>query len=190
MSTPEPNSAPEGQENTDTDDEAAQQALAALAAQEAGGDDDGDEDDDKFDESKARKRIEKVTREAKNLRDRIRQLEPLAKEAEQRRKEGQTEAQRLAEEKAALEVELAELRTANIRREAASTAGLPAEFVEFITGAEPEEALAQAKKLAKAMKAADSPSQRPDFRQGARGTSNSGSSMTQDDLIRQMARQR
>jgi len=194
MSTPEgtPTSeSPPG--DTSAEDEAAQRALADAAAQEA--DDDGDDDDgeDKFDEQRARRKIDKANREAKSLRDRIKALEPLAQEAEKRRKGELTEAQKLTEEKAALEVELAELRTSNVRREAAEAAGLPAKFVKYINAAEPAEALAQAKELAKEFKSANNEggggtgTGKPDYRQGARGASNSGSNATPDDLLRQMA---
>jgi chromosome segregation ATPase len=190
MSTPEGTPTPESTPgDTSAEDEAAQRALADAAAQEA--DDDGDDDgDDKFDEQRARRKIDKANREAKSLRERIKALEPLAAEAEKTRKGQQTEAQRLTEEKASLEVELAELRTANIRREAAETAGLPAKFVKYINAADPAEALAQAKELAKEFKSANNEggtTGKPDYRQGARGASNSGSTATPDDLLRQMA---
>jgi hypothetical protein len=194
MSSPDNAPPPESHDGDAADDEAAQQALAAaLEARGSGADAEDDNEDDgeeQFDADRARKKIDKANREAKSLRERIKALEPLAQEAEKRRKGEMTEAQKLAEEKAAIEVELAELRTTITRREAAETAGLPAEFVEFITAAEPQEALAQAKKLAKAVKAADQPTGSPDFRQGSRGANNSGSTQSADDLLRQMARPR
>lgn len=186
MTAPDPTGAPSTEDGGE--DEAAQQALAA-AAQEAGDDaDDSDEDDDKFDSERARRKIEKANREAKALRERIKQLEPLAQEAEKRRQGEMTEAQKLAEQKAQLEIELAELRTAQVRREAAEAAGLPANFIKFINAAEASEALAQAKELAKALKSADpGPA---DLRQGARGQNNAGRTQNPDDLLRAMARQR
>lgn len=191
MSTPENTPAPESTgDDTSAEDEAAQRALADAAAQEADTDDQDDDDTDRFDEARARRKIEKANREAKSLRERIKALEPLAAEAEKRRKGEMTEAQKLTEEKAALEVELAELRTSNVRREAAEAVGLPARFVKYINAAEPTEALAQAKELAKELKAANGESGKPDFRQGARGSSNAGSNVTNDDILRHMARPR
>lgn len=187
--TTAPEGAPEGSSTTAAEDEAAQRALAA--AQEAAGEqtDDDDDDDEKFDASIARKRIEKANREAQNLRKQIADLKPLADEAEKRRKGEQSESQRLTEEKAALEVQLAELTTANVRRDAAEAANLPAKFVKFITAADPNEALAQAKELAKELKTANEPA-RPgtaNLGQGSRGANNAGVTESPDALLRRMA---
>lgn len=186
--------APDSSTTTDStvdggDDDAAQQALAAaLEASESNEDAD---DDDRWDEEAARKKFEKANREAKNLRDQLKALKPLAEEAEKRRKGEQTEAQRLTEQKAELEVQLAELRTSNVRRDAAEAAGLAPKWVKFITAADPDDALAQAKELAKELKPAEERERRaPDLRQGARGTNNAGATQSHDDLLRQMARQR
>lgn len=184
---------PNGPDDESAEDLAAQQALA-RAAQAAGDDDaDGDEDDgddSSFDLDRARKAIQKKNREAQGLREQLKKLRPLAEEAEKRRQGEMTAAQKLTEEKAALEVELSELRVANVRREAAEEAGLPARFVKYINAAEPKEALAQAKELAKELRPADSDQQRTtkaDLRQGARGANGAGSSMSPDDLLRRMA---
>lgn len=196
MSTPEGSTAPEGGTPPEGNDDAAQQALAA-AAQEAGdgneANDDGDDDEgEQFDAERARRKIAKVNREAQSLREELKKLKPLAAEAEKRRQGEMTEAQKLTEQKAALEVELAELRTSNVRREAAEAAGLTPTFVKFITAAEPDEALAQAKELAKAVMAGAGETQgrqKTDLRQGNRGATNSGS-QSPDDLLRAMARGR
>lgn len=186
MTAPE---APAG-ENNESDD-AAQQALADAAqeAANAEGQDDDEDDEEKFDADRARKKIEKANREAKNLRDQLARLKPLADEAEKRRKGEQTESQRLTEEKAALEVRLAELTTANIRRDAAEAANLPAKFVKFITAADPDEALAQAKELAKELKGANEGRSNgsANLGQGARGASNAGTTESPDALLRRMA---
>jgi hypothetical protein len=183
-----PNSAPEGESSTD--DDAAQQALAD-AAREAGDESDGDEDDDEqFDSERARRKIDKANREAKALRDRIKALEPLAQEAEKRRKGEMTEAQKLTEQKTQLEAELNELRAVNTRRDAAEAANLPARFVKFITATDANEALAQAKELAKELKGTEERKSSPDLLQGARGANNAGATQNPDDLLRQMARQR
>lgn len=196
MTTPENNSstAPEGAGKAEQTDVEKQQAFADAAREAANNEpDDDDVDDENFDADKARKVMAKKNREAQNLREELKRLRPLADEAEKRRKGEQTEAQRLTEEKAQLEVDLAELRATNTRRDAVEAAGLPAKFVKFITAAEPDEALAQAKELAKEFKAATGEERKPDLRQGARGGSsanNAGSNQTHDDLLRQMARGR
>lgn len=173
-------SGPDGQDAS-TDD-AAEQEQQAQEAEGTDGDDDLD--------PKIKAKIEKANREAKNLRDRIKAMEPLVKEAEAKRKGEQTESQRLAEQKAELEVKLAELTTANVRRDAAEAAGLPARFVKFITAADADEALEQAKELAKELKPPAEPKEKrtPDLRQGNRGGANTGNQQSPDDMLRQMAR--
>lgn len=188
MSQPLGSTAPA--EDGSSEDDAAQQALADAAQEaDAGTDgDDGENDDDKWDEAAARRKWDKAQREAKNLREQLKQLKPLAEEAEKRRKGEMSEAERLKEEKSALEAQLSELTAVNTRRDAAEAAGLPAKFTKFITATDPAEALAQAKELAKELK---SDEKRPaDFRQGARGANNAGSTTNHDDLLRAMARQR
>lgn len=190
MTAPTPDStAPEGNGQESQEDQAAQALLAA--ALEADGETDGDDttNDDTWDEEAAKKKFAKANREAQNLREQIKTLKPLADEAEKRRKGEMSESQRLTEEKAALEVQLAELTTANARRDAAEAAGLPAKFTKFITAADPTEALEQAKELAKALKGSDDGKRTaPNLGQGARGANNSGSTVNPDDLLRQLAR--
>lgn len=190
MSQPEGSNAPA--EGGSSSDDAAQQTLAAAAQEAEGSTDDSDDDEEddsqSFDAAKARRRIDKANREAKNLREQLKQLKPLAEQAEKRRKEDLSEAERLKEEKQALEAQLSQLNAVNIRRDAAEAAGLPAKFTKFITATDPAEALAQAKELAKELK---SDEKKPaDFRQGARGSNNSGSTNDHDALLRAMARQR
>ena len=91
----------EGQERPDDTD--AQEALAAAAAQEAG--DDEDDSDDGLDD-RTRQKVHKANREAQRLRERLKELEPAAKEL-QKLKDGQkTEAQRLTDQLAEREKEL------------------------------------------------------------------------------------
>lgn len=106
-----------------------------------------------------------------------------------------SEAQRLAEQLAEREVELETLKVGAVRREAAEATGLPANFIKFISGATPEEALEQAKELAKALNVAagnsnEGQQQAPpptDFRQGARRDGSKPRTQTPDDIIRAMA---
>jgi len=189
MSAPagEQSTAPEGSgpQGDEQDDASAQEALA-QAAQEADGDDDGD--DGELD-PKVKAKIERANREAQALRARIKDLEPLAKQAKDRADADKTEAQKLTEQKAELEIQISALTVANVRRDAAEAAGLAPKFVKFITAAEPDEALAQAKELAKELKPPTDTAAngRPaDLRQGSRG-STKPSSESRDDLVRRMA---
>lgn len=190
MTAPD-NGAPEGgQQDDDFDaDAAAQQALADAAREASDSDGDDEDDHDSWDSDRAKREISKRNKENQRLREQLKALKPLADEYEKSRKAGQSEAQKLAEEKSRLEVQLAELTTQNTRREAAEVAGLSPSFVKFISAAEPDEALAQAKELAKALKAATGEDRKPDLRQGARGSNSTGTSVNHDDLLRQMARQ-
>jgi hypothetical protein len=79
-----------------------------------------------------------------------------------------TAEQRLNDQLAAAQVQLAEYRTRETRTNAALAAGLPPEMAEYITEAEPDSALEQAKRLAEHLKPA---AQKPaaDLRQGVRG---------------------
>lgn len=79
-----------------------------------------------------------------------------------------TAEQRLNDQLAAAQVELAEYRTRETRTSAVLAVGLPPEMAEYITEAEPDSALEQAKRLAEHLKPA---AQKPaaDLRQGARG---------------------
>lgn len=165
-------------EPTDQDDSAAQEALAtaqeAEQAQEA--------EDDALD-PKIKAKIEKANREARNLRQRLRELEPLAKKFKDSEQASKTEAQKLSEQLAEAQVELQGLRVEGIRRNAALQAGLDPDLAEFITAADPEEALAQAKRLAKRTAPPEPP--RGDFRQGTR--TNTTQKQDKNDLLRGLA---
>ena len=180
--TPPQNEPQGGQED---DDSAAQAALAA-AAREAGQDD--DEDDDGLDE-RTRAKIRKANREAQNLRTRLKELEPAAAELKKIKASQQSETERLTEQLAEREKELTELRTTAIRRDAAEAAGLPAKFTRFITATEEDDAVAQAKELAKELGLDKNGQKRsPDLRQGNRGQNPSAPRENTDDLLRRMAR--
>jgi hypothetical protein len=83
-----------------------------------------------------------------------------------------SEQQKLTEKLSAVEVELAQYRTREVRMNAAVAAGLPGDMAKFITEVEPDAALEQARELAKHLKAAEPKPVEPkpaDLRQGARG---------------------
>jgi hypothetical protein len=93
-----------------------------------------------------------------------------AKELDAIRDAQKTSEQRLNDQLAAAQVELAQHRTREVRTNAALQAGLPADMAEYITEVEPEAALEQAKRLAEHLKPADpAPARVPDARQGAVG---------------------
>lgn len=128
-------------------------------------------------------KIAKANREAKNLRERVKALEAIEK------KYNEAEAAKLSEldkAKKALEAkdqELATIRISNFRRDAALSAGLTADDIEFITGTTEEECAEQAKKLAKRL-ALTKPA--TDLRQGNRGQT-PAAPVDGNALIRQMA---
>lgn len=134
-------------------------------------------------DDKAASKLAKANREAKNLRERVKALEGY----EQKYKDA--EAAKLSDlEKAqaalkAKDDELAALLVSNFRRDAALSAGLTGDDIEFITGSTEEECLEQAKKLAKRL-AATKPA--TDLRQGNRGAT-PAAPVDGNALIRRMA---
>lgn len=92
-----------------------------------------------------------------------------------------TEAQKLRDQLDSQAVELQRLKVAEVRRDAATAAGLDPELAEFITAADPEEAAEQAKKLADRVS-----TKRPaDFKQGTRN--NPPQPRSRDELLRGLA---
>lgn len=174
---------PEGQDDSeDNDDFDAQSALAA--AQEA-----ADEDDDGPDD-KTKAKIAKANREAQNLRTRLKELQGAQKKLKEYEDADKSESTRLAEERDELKGQLHELSVQNVRREAAAEANLPQKFSRFITAETEDDALAQAKELAKELGLdAKGNKKSPDLRQGNRGPSNAGRDKPDpDELLRAMAR--
>jgi hypothetical protein len=168
--------------NTDAEDEAAE---AALAEAEANTDDGDNADEGGWDEDAAKRKFENLKKDLDKARAQVKELSPKAAEAEKARQATLTETQRLAETLAERENEVKSLTLANLRRDAALAANLPADFVEFLTGETDEELAAQAKRLAKHL--TPPAEKRPaDLRQGARGAAPSAT-VNKNDLIRRMA---
>jgi len=93
-----------------------------------------------------------------------------ARELDQIRDAQKTAEQKLNDQLAAAQVELAQHRTREVRTSAAIQAGLPADMAEYLTEVEPEAALEQAKRLAERLKPGSTgPARVPDARQGAVG---------------------
>jgi hypothetical protein len=173
MTAPDGTDAPNPDDNVD--DTVQPDAQVADAGDDSG-DDPGIDD-------KVASKLAKANREAKNLRERVKALEAY----EQKYKDA--EAAKLSDlEKAqnalkAKDDELATLRINNFRRDAALSAGLTGDDIEFITGTTEEECTEQAKKLAKRL-AASKPA--TDLRQGNRGAT-PAAPVDGNALIRQMA---
>lgn len=163
---------------SDSDDSAAEEDLAS--AQEA---DQAQEAEENELDPKIKAKIEKANREARNLRQRLRELEPLAKKFKDSEAASKTEAQKLSEQLADAQVELQGLRVEGIRRNAALKAGLDPDLAEFITAADEETALEQAKRLAK--RTAPPEPARADFRQGNR--TQPTQKQDKNDLLRGLA---
>lgn len=102
------------------------------------------------------------------------EIEDAKKTAEQKLQDQLTEAH----------AKLAAFEVGDIRRGAAAEAGLPPELSEFITASDPEEALAQAKRLAERVKPPEPPV--AGFAQGSRTTAKPAQNI--DDWIRGFAR--
>lgn len=141
------------------------------------------EPEDEPTDDKSAAKIAKANREAKNLRDRVKQLEAIEKKYNEVEAAKKTELEKAQEALAAKDNELAQLRINNFRRDAALSAGLTGDDIEFITGATEEECTEQAKKLAKRLAAAKPAT---DLRQGNRGAT-PAAPVDGNALIRQMA---
>lgn len=138
--------------------------------------------DDELDE-KGTAALAKARREAKNLRDRVKALEEVEKKYNQSEDAKKSELQKAQDLLARKDKELADLLVNNYRRDAALSAGLTGDDIEFITGTTEEECQEQAKKLAKRL-AATKPA--TDLRQGNRGQT-PAAPVDGNALIRQMA---
>lgn len=127
--------------------------------------------------------LAKARREAKNLRDRVKALEEYEKKFNESEAAKMSELEKAQKALAAKDQELAALLVNNYRRDAALSAGLSAEDIEFITGTTEEECTEQAKKLAKRLAAAKPAT---DLRQGNRGQT-PAAPVDGNALIRKMA---
>lgn len=136
-------------EQTPTEPQEGTEGQLSAKAQEASQDptDDSDEELD----PKVKAKLEKANREARNLRQRVKELEPLAQRIKDYEDANKSETQKLSDQLAEREVELQTLRVERVRNQAGQAAKLDPDMWEFITSADPAEALAQAKRLAARM---------------------------------------
>ncbi len=143
--------------------------------------DDGDDDAHESTlDPKAKASLEKVRREAANLRKRLKEIEPAAAKLKELEDKDKSETQKLTDQLAELQTKITEYAVREVRSAAAAAVGLPATMAQFITATDPDEAKQQAKTLMGFAKAGP-----VDLKQGARQTP--ASQITGDQLIRRMA---
>lgn len=109
--------------------------------------------------------LAKKNSEAANLRKRLKELEPLAREAEAAREAQKSELQRLQEQHEVALAELTEANRAVIRERVARKLGLPDELAEVLRGDDEAEMTTHAERLAAHL--APHKERRPDPSQGA-----------------------
>jgi hypothetical protein len=139
---------------------------------------------DKEDEPDYKAELAKWKALARKHEARVKELSPAAARLKEIEDAQKTELEKAKDRETALQVELQRYRVAEIRRAAASAAGLDPELAEFITAADEEEAKAQAEKLAERFKVTAT-KQSADFKQGTRTTPPPARS--RDDLLRAFA---
>lgn len=105
----------------------------------------------------AKEKLRKVNREAQNLRTRLKEVEPLAQEAQQKRDAEKTEVQRATERAQALEQQLAQQQQLAETLTYANRYGIPETHHRYIVGSSPEEREDAAKGIADMLKAAAAP---------------------------------
>lgn len=122
---------------------------------------------------------DRVARERKKFAD-YDDLKKKSAELDKIRDSQKSELEKAKDRETALAVELQKYKVAEIRRAAASAAGLDPEFADFITAADEQEAEEQAKKLAERLKA-----KAPDLKQGTR--TSPPPQRSRDELLRGIA---
>lgn len=105
----------------------------------------------------AKAKLSKVNREAQSLRTRLREVEPLAQEAEARREAEKTEIQRATERTQALEQQLADQQQLTERLSLANRYSIPETHHRYIVGGSPEEREDAAKGIAELLTAQAAP---------------------------------
>lgn len=100
--------------------------------------------DEPFDQARAKEKIEKVNREAASLRARLKELEPLAKRAQELDEAQKTETQRATEALTAAEQRAVAAEAKLMRAEVAAEKGLTAAQAKRLVGGTREELLADA----------------------------------------------
>jgi len=122
---------------------------------------------------------DRVARERKKYAD-YDELKKAASRLKQIEDSQKSELDKAKDRETALQVELQRYRVAEIRRAAASAAGLDSDLADLITAADEDEAAEQARKIAERLKA-----KAPDLRQGAR--TSPAAPKNRNDLLRAIA---
>lgn len=172
------------------DDRQAQEELA-QAANNSDDNDDGDDSEQQVD-PKVKAKLDKANREARNLRARLKEVEPYAKKAKEDEEAQKSEVDKLKDQLQTANMEITRFQVSELRQTAAHKAGLDPKYAKYITSSDEDEAMEQAKELATAMGAreeesAGSNDQQPDFRQGASRGKGPKKQATADDVIRNWA---
>lgn len=166
--------APEG--GAATDDTEAEQLLATATAEEDTDTDTESKPDPAAELAKWKSLARKHERTAKENSAAAKKLADLEDA-------NKSESQKLNDQLSSAQVELQELRVEKIRAAACREAGLDPELAEYITAADPDDAVEQAKKLAERLKPKLPPP--ADMRQGVRTQASPAGSV--DDWIRSSA---
>lgn len=147
------------------------------------------DDSEPFDEAKARNALAKARREAANLRQRLKETEPLAARAREADEAAKSEAQKAAEARAVAERERDAARLELLRRDVAEAAGLPAGWAKRLTGSTQQELEADAKDLLKLIPAPPPAGRNvADLRSGALPPSDPAKTNVDDWIRRQAGR--
>lgn len=104
-------------------------------------------DEATFDPARARAALEKKNREAQGLRQRLKELEPLAQKARELEEAQKTEAQKAAEARAAAERERDAARAEALRYKVGLAKGLPADLAVRLQGSTEDELAKDADRL-------------------------------------------
>jgi septal ring factor EnvC (AmiA/AmiB activator) len=160
------------------DEERAAQDLLTGANQ----DNDSDDDSDTTLGAKGKVLLARYRAEQAALRKQLKELQPAAKRLRELEDKDKSESQKLAEQVASLERQIAGFEVREVRAAAAAAAGLPAHMAKFISADDPEEAKQQAKSLAAWGKTGAAA---PDLHQGARPAP--PHKVTEDEFIRNLA---
>lgn len=156
---------PGNQNNGSQNDNTGSDTDSGARQQDSQQDSSADRDDDKTDWKAETAKWKALSRkhEAK-----VKELSPLAVKLKEIEDSQKSELDKVKEREGALAIELQRYKVAEIRRTAASAAGLDSEFADLITAADEEEATEQAKKIAERLQAAAKQSGTTNFKQGAR----------------------
>lgn len=119
-----------------------------------------DGDGEPFDQARAMEKIKKANAEAKSLRARLKELEPLAQKAQEAEQAKLSETERFAAQLADVQRRAEAAETKLLRSTVARRAGLPDDLADRLIGDDEDSLTADAKRLAELFTAAQ-PEQKP-----------------------------